>query len=76
MADIGSWVRPWRGEYLVAEIVALSGEWYLCRALNGDRFQIRQSAHPEVLTADQAASNVRLYARRQRLGSHLEVVRP
>jgi hypothetical protein len=73
MATISDWIRPWAGEYLAAEVVAISGEWYVCRCANGDRFQIRIDAYPQVLTVAEAASNVRRYGRPER--PRLELVR-
>lgn len=29
---VGKWVRPWPGEGLIAEIIAVSGDWLICRA--------------------------------------------
>lgn len=75
MACVGAWVRPWPGEKVVGEVVAVSGEDYLCRCVNGELFRIRREPHPEMLTPDEVTYTVRRYAGEQRRRSHLEVVR-
>lgn len=37
---IGFWIRPWPGEKLVGEVVALSGEHLICRAPGGVEFLV------------------------------------
>lgn len=67
----GAWVRPWPGERVVGEVIAVSGDDLLCRTVDGQRFQIRQDLHFEVLTNDEVTYTVRRYAREQRVGPRL-----
>lgn len=38
---VGNWIRPWAGELLVGEVLAVSGDQVLCRASGGVRFSVR-----------------------------------
>lgn len=35
---VGLWLRPWQGEKLVGEILAVSGDFLVCRAPGGAEF--------------------------------------
>jgi hypothetical protein len=47
-AMVGCWVRPWRGEALVGEVFAVSGEWLICRAA-GVEFRVLRSKVAEFM---------------------------
>lgn len=51
---LGCWVRPWRGETLCGTVVAVSGDYLICRAPGGFEFRIR--------IADFEAGKVERYA--------------
>lgn len=38
---VGQWIRPWPGEYIVGEVMSISGEWLICRAAGGVTFKVR-----------------------------------
>ena len=66
MACVGAWIRPWPGEKVAGEVVAVSGEDLLCRCINGDLFRIRRDAYLEELTPAEVTYTVRRYAEHQR----------
>lgn len=35
---LGLWVRPWKGEWVCGEVVAVSGDDLVCRAMDGSVF--------------------------------------
>ena len=37
---LGLWIRPWPGERVVAQIVAVSGDMLECRSPGGAQFQV------------------------------------
>jgi hypothetical protein len=40
---LGNWIRPWPGELVAGQIIAVSGEWLICRAPGGVEFHVRLS---------------------------------
>ena len=38
---LGCWIRPWRGEALVGQVMAVSGDELVCRSAGGFQFIIR-----------------------------------
>lgn len=41
MVTVGQWLKPWPGETLVGEVMAVSVELVLCRASGGLSFSVR-----------------------------------
>lgn len=43
MKILESWIRPWKGELVVGQVMALSGDHVLCRTANGFEFRVAMS---------------------------------
>lgn len=40
---VGTWVRPWKGEALVGEVVAVSGDLAICRTPSNTEFAVQMA---------------------------------
>lgn len=41
MVTRGNWIRPWKGELLVGQVMAVSGRMVLCQVPGGLNFEVR-----------------------------------